>query len=109
MLRCEIRGAVRSDEEELLGLARHLNSVNLPHDRAHVQRLLDHSERSYSGEIKDPRKRKYVFLLRDLETAGVALDSIEVARPTLDDVFLTLTGRTLRDAEAGEGEKEEVA
>ncbi|MCR6032583.1 ATP-binding cassette domain-containing protein [Nocardioides sp. zg-579] len=39
-------------------------------------------------------------LLRDLDAAGVALDSIEVARPTLDDVFLTLTGRSLRDAEA---------
>jgi ABC-2 type transport system ATP-binding protein len=41
-------------------------------------------------------------LLRDLDAAGVTLDSIEVARPTLDDVFLTLTGRTLRDAEAGD-------
>ena len=39
-------------------------------------------------------------LLRDLDTAGVSLDSIEVLRPTLDDVFLTLTGRSLRDAEA---------
>ncbi|WP_435741823.1 ATP-binding cassette domain-containing protein [Nocardioides sp. SYSU DS0663] len=39
-------------------------------------------------------------LLRDLGAAGVTLDSIEVARPTLDDVFLTLTGRSLRDAEA---------
>lgn len=48
-------------------------------------------------------------LLRELEAAGVALDSIEVARPTLDDVFLTLTGRTLRDAESGEGQQEEVA
>ena len=38
-------------------------------------------------------------LLRDLEAAGVGLESIEVVRPTLDDVFLTLTGRTLRDAE----------
>ncbi|MDO9498139.1 MAG: hypothetical protein Q7J48_20715 [Nocardioides sp.] len=35
-------------------------------------------------------------LLRDLEGAADALDSIEVARPTLDDVFLTLTGRSLR-------------
>jgi len=67
MLRSEIRGAVRSDEEELLGLARHLNTVNLPHDRAHIARLLDHSERSFTGELKDPKKRKYVFLLRDLE------------------------------------------
>ncbi len=39
-------------------------------------------------------------LLRDLDASGVALESIEVVRPTLDDVFLTLTGRSLRDAEA---------
>jgi ABC-2 type transport system ATP-binding protein len=39
-------------------------------------------------------------LLRDLAAQDVVLDSIEVARPTLDDVFLTLTGRSLRDAEA---------
>jgi ABC-2 type transport system ATP-binding protein len=42
-------------------------------------------------------------LLRELDHAAIALDSIEVHRPTLDDVFLTLTGRSLRDAEsAGE-------
>ncbi len=39
-------------------------------------------------------------LLRDVEAAGVSLESIEVHRPTLDDVFLTLTGRSLRDAES---------
>ena len=39
-------------------------------------------------------------LLRELDASGVHLDSIEVHRPTLDDVFLTLTGRSLRDAEA---------
>ena len=33
-------------------------------------------------------------LLRDLDAAGITLDSIEVIRPTLDDVFLTITGRT---------------
>ena len=39
-------------------------------------------------------------LLRDLDRAGIDLDAIEVHRPTLDDVFLALTGRSLRDAEA---------
>ncbi|WP_248579717.1 ATP-binding cassette domain-containing protein [Nocardioides sp. InS609-2] len=39
-------------------------------------------------------------LLRDLESGGVQLESIEIHRPTLDDVFLTLTGRSLRDAES---------
>ncbi|ALG83929.1 ATP-binding cassette domain-containing protein [Gordonia phthalatica] len=47
-------------------------------------------------------------LLRDLESAGDTLDSIEIMRPTLDDVFLTLTGRSLRDAEAG-ADTEEVS
>ncbi|WP_457254124.1 ATP-binding cassette domain-containing protein [Pedococcus sp. P5_B7] len=39
-------------------------------------------------------------LLADLRDADIDLESIEVLRPTLDDVFLTLTGRSLRDAEA---------
>lgn len=38
-----------------------------------------------------------VGLLRDLESHDIELDAISVQRPTLDDVFLTLTGRTLRD------------
>ncbi|WP_431279458.1 ATP-binding cassette domain-containing protein [Leifsonia poae] len=36
-------------------------------------------------------------LLRSLDAAGVALAAIEVRRPTLDDVFLTMTGRSLRE------------
>ncbi|WP_181310066.1 ATP-binding cassette domain-containing protein [Nocardioides campestrisoli] len=47
-------------------------------------------------------------LLRDLDGAGVLLDSIEVQRPTLDDVFLSLTGRSLRDAEARPEEPDAV-
>ena len=36
-------------------------------------------------------------LLRVLDGAGITLQSINLSRPTLDDVFLTLTGRSLRD------------
>ncbi|WP_149205133.1 ATP-binding cassette domain-containing protein [Actinotalea subterranea] len=39
-------------------------------------------------------------LLRDLDGAGIDLESVEVHRPTLDDVFLALTGRSLREAES---------
>jgi ABC-2 type transport system ATP-binding protein len=39
-------------------------------------------------------------LLRALDSAGIAMTSVQVYRPSLDDVFLTLTGRTLRDAES---------
>ncbi len=48
--------------------------------------------------------REVPGLLRDLDRSGITLASIEVHRPTLDDVFLTLTGRSLRDAEAGGAE-----
>ncbi|MDO9396653.1 MAG: ABC transporter, partial [Herbiconiux sp.] len=36
-------------------------------------------------------------LIRELDAAGITLESIEVRRPTLDDVFLDLTGRSLRE------------
>ncbi len=36
-------------------------------------------------------------MLVDLQQAGVPATSVEVARPTLDDVFLNLTGRSLRE------------
>ncbi len=39
-------------------------------------------------------------LLRELDGKGVTLAAVEVRRPTLDDVFLSLTGRSLRDEPA---------
>ncbi|HTC70451.1 MAG TPA: ATP-binding cassette domain-containing protein [Acidothermaceae bacterium] len=36
-------------------------------------------------------------LLRALDAAGLAISSVTVTRPSLDDVFLTLTGRSLRE------------
>ena len=36
---------------------------------------------------------------------GVPIRSVRVARPTLDDVFMTYTGRTIRDAEASGSER----
>ena len=60
---------------------------------AHVSRLgrevvarVVHGNESASG------------LVHDLHQAGHAPTSIEVVRPTLDDVFLELTGRSLREA-----------
>jgi ABC-2 type transport system ATP-binding protein len=36
--------------------------------------------------------------LRALDAAGLALDDVGLRRPTLDEVFLTLTGRPVDDA-----------
>jgi ABC-2 type transport system ATP-binding protein len=42
-------------------------------------------------------------LLRCLEAAGIAVATAEVTRPTLDDVFLALTGRSLREVDGDAG------
>jgi ABC-2 type transport system ATP-binding protein len=68
-------------------------------------RLVDHRGQV---EVLDGRVRARVphaghavpGLIRDLDAAGIDLVGIEVRRPTLDDVFLSLTGRSLREAEA---------
>ena len=40
------------------------------------------------------------FVPRLFAGSGLAIHSVRVSRPTLDDVFMTYTGRTIRDAEA---------
>jgi len=40
------------------------------------------------------------FVPRLLADLGVAVRSVSVTRPTLDDVFMSFTGRTIRDAES---------
>jgi ABC-2 type transport system ATP-binding protein len=42
--------------------------------------------------------------VRALDEAGIAVDDLLIRRPTLDDVFLTLTGHTAEESEAEEEE-----
>jgi ABC-2 type transport system ATP-binding protein len=46
-----------------------------------------------------------VFVPRLFAELGVPIKSVSVARPTLDDVFMNYTGRTIRDAEASGSER----
>ena len=62
----EIRGAVPADEDQLLAVAGHLNTVNLPNDREEIRGILEHAQKSFTGAIKDAKKREYVFVLVDL-------------------------------------------
>lgn len=65
-----IRGAMPSDEDAILDVARHLNTVNLPADREGIRQILDASLKSFTGAIKDPRRRHYTFVLEDLGEPG---------------------------------------
>ncbi|MEW1694371.1 ATP-binding cassette domain-containing protein [Streptomyces sp. NPDC093249] len=46
-------------------------------------------------------------VIRDLDTVGVEIDDIGLRRPTLDDVFISLTGHAAEDAEEEDGEAAE--
>ena len=50
-----------------------------------------------------------VAAVQSLGNAGVGLDDIGLRRPTLDDVFLTLTGRTTEQPASDDGDESAVA
>lgn len=90
MVRYEIRAATRGDEEALVSLARHLNTVNLPHQPDHLKHLLDVSEQSFLGELSKVHQR-YVFLLWDrLEDRPVGTSSIVAQHGTREAPYIYL-------------------
>jgi ABC-2 type transport system ATP-binding protein len=81
------------------------------HDRTAIQRAMEILSRDCEGQctVDDHTRRvtvpttrgagALVQVVRDLDEAGIAIDDIGLRRPTLDDVFLSLTGHaTAEDA-----------
>ena len=70
--------------------------------------VLDSADFVTKLETHDDSVRLYVdegataipLVLRALDAASVPLGTVELHRPSLDDVFLTKTGRSLRDVES---------
>ncbi len=71
MARFRIRGVLPSDHDDLVRVAHHLNSVNLPDDASAISAIVDASVRSFSGQERDARRAEYVFVLEDLEQQRV--------------------------------------
>lgn len=71
-----------------------------------AERIPAHREITVAGlmlNVRVPQGTRILpEFLRALDTAGVQIATAEVKRPTLDDVFLALTGRSLREAESAE-------
>ena len=45
------------------------------------------------------------FVPRLFKDLGIGIRSVSVARPSLDDVFMAFTGRTIRDAESSSADR----
>ena len=76
-----------------------------------VQRLTDREVRREGASVTVTAPEGDALLpsaVRELDAAGVAVRTATGVPPTLDDVFLALTGRTLREAGEGGSDTEET-
>src|SRR5262245_60922440 len=60
-----IRQSYRDDVDQVLAVAEHLDTVNLPADRPHIEAILDRSEKSFAGDVP-PGEHEFLFVLEDL-------------------------------------------
>jgi ABC-2 type transport system ATP-binding protein len=59
---------------------------------------VDEGNRHLSGAAVDGARR-LADIVREFDASGIGLDDLAVRRPTLDDVFLTLTGHAAEEEE----------
>jgi ABC-2 type transport system ATP-binding protein len=95
----ELKGMVGGDRIEI-AVARDADfdqaaAVLAPHVSGDV--APDRAQRRLSGPSRDGT-RELTALLRDLDAASIELVDLQLRRPSLDDVFLTLTGRQAEEA-----------
>ena len=70
----------RATKDQLLDVAHHLNTVNLPADRRAIRSILEMAERSFTGAIADPARREYVFVLVDCQKKIIVGTSMIIAQ-----------------------------
>jgi arginine N-succinyltransferase len=75
-----LRDAQKSDLASLSRLAKVLNTVNLPYDERALARIIDHSVRSFSGKIRDPLQRSYVFVAEEPRSGRIVGTSMVIAQ-----------------------------
>jgi len=74
-----VRDARVDDLDDLLGVARFLDSVNLPADRSRLHELIDLSTESFVGGC-DVSERRYLFVLTDGDSGPVVGASMVFAQ-----------------------------
>jgi arginine N-succinyltransferase len=75
-----IREVRPGDLDDLEELALHLDTINLPANRASLESLVAWSQDSFTGTIRQPADREFVFVLCDLERDKVIGTSMIIAQ-----------------------------
>jgi ABC-2 type transport system ATP-binding protein len=85
-----------------IGLATHNGAVHQAELLLKGEQFVRELEPAGDGQIRlyvERGEEALPQILRTLDGAGLGLAAISLARPSLDDVFLRQTGRSLRDAD----------
>lgn len=75
-----LRDVQKTDLAGLKRLAAVLNTVNLPNNEETLERIIDHSVRSFAGRVKDPFQREYLFVLEDVRRELIIGTSLVIAQ-----------------------------
>jgi arginine N-succinyltransferase len=70
-----MRDATTADVDQILAVAEHLDSVNLPAERDHLERIVARSLRAFAAEVP-ASEREYLFVLEDRAAGKVVGTSI---------------------------------
>ncbi len=69
------RESSSKDVGQIAEVAKHLDTVNLPANKTHLEQIIAHSAKSFSGEI-EKSEREFLFVLEDLDTNRIIGTSI---------------------------------
>jgi arginine N-succinyltransferase len=75
-----LRDAQKRDLASLARLAKVLDTVNLPYDERALAKIIDRSVKSFSGRIRNPLERHYVFVAEDVRTRRIVGTSMVIAQ-----------------------------
>jgi arginine N-succinyltransferase len=75
-----LRDVQKTDLDGLKRLAAVLDTVNLPNNEDTLTELIDKSVKSFSGKVKDPFEREYLFVLEDVRQERLVGTSMIIAQ-----------------------------
>ncbi|MCI0569143.1 MAG: arginine N-succinyltransferase [Myxococcaceae bacterium] len=75
-----LRDVQKTDLPGLKRLAAVLNTVNLPNNEETLTELIDKSVKSFTGKVKDPFEREYLFVLEDVRHERIVGTSLIIAQ-----------------------------
>src|SRR5260370_30557289 len=75
-----IREARARDHRQLLGLARELDSINLPTEARDLRDTLTRPVRAFRGKMRDRSRAVYLFCAEEIATARITAASMIIGK-----------------------------